>query len=62
MLEWKRGEGGQGVGAWWLIGGGKILNLNYAKIVQKLKPMLTNLHNIEVMETCNSGCIYDGQD
>jgi 6-pyruvoyltetrahydropterin/6-carboxytetrahydropterin synthase len=31
-------------------------------IWQKLKPMLANLHNIEVMETCNSGCIYDGQD
>ena len=31
-------------------------------IWQKLKPMLANLNNIEVMETCNSGCIYDGQD
>ena len=36
---------------------------NIAKwIWQKLKLMLANLHSIEVMETCNSGCIYDGQD
>ena len=30
-------------------------------IWQQLKPILTNLTSIEVMETCNAGCIYRGK-
>jgi len=36
---------------------------NIAKwIWQKLKPTLTNLNSVEVMETCNSGCVYMGEE
>ena len=28
---------------------------------QKLKPSLDGLESIEIMETCNSGCIYNGK-
>ena len=31
-------------------------------IWQKLKPSLPGLSRVEINETCNSGCIYDGED
>ena len=31
-------------------------------IWRKLEPLLPGLSKLEINETCNSGCIYDGSD
>jgi 6-pyruvoyltetrahydropterin/6-carboxytetrahydropterin synthase len=31
-------------------------------IWRKLKPVLPNLSRVEINETCNSGCLYDGDE